>query len=349
MRIFLLIIFISLPVLAEPIPKAWQKGTHTSVNIKGHSYPLVHLERNAGIPILLLHGLGGNAHNWMELGSALYNAGFDVWAFTWSSNFSRDIEQSGKKTVKELVDYITGTTNKKLFIVGHSLGGVISKIYAFGIDRRFFTKEIYVNPRLKRHSIENVSGVVSINSPSGVDEKFQRLIPFLQRMPSKSGITHAELSEIIKSQKLERDLHIVRAFEFSTIGSRLPFIRNYTRIMFNSAYHDFSDLDLGKLLRYGTSPTSPLITSQISSTPEQIEEANILNSIFHTERKHVPFAYIAGEADDIAEDLIIQEEAAAQNSPYLLLPHAGHMDALSGELVPTTAYFLIKFFNMNSL
>jgi len=341
----ILLLLLSGQALGEIIPLEWQNANHKTISISHHEYPVVRIKREGAIPVLLLHGLGGNAHNWMEIGSNLYKAGYDVWAITWSARFDRNIEQTGKRTVREIVEYVYEKTGKKMFIAGHSLGGIIGKIYTLGIDRHFFSQKLFINKRLQDHSRKYISGLVSVSSPSGMDKRLQKFIPILQRIPSRTSLGHADLSLVINENRLERDLYFVKAFELSTVGSRLPIINRFVRAMFNTQYQNVSDYNIGKLIRYGTSPISKKITNQIGTDEQNERDNRIMTEFFHTEKNHVPFAYIAGEVDDIASSDIIRAEAEAQNSEFLLLPQAGHMDPLSGQLVTDTSLFMIKFFN----
>lgn len=346
MKMSLLLLFVSLSttVYSSIIPAEWLTAEHEVVELNRVKYPMVRVKTNGATPVILLHGLGGNAHNWMEIGSDLSKAGYDVWAFTWTANMDRDIEKSGQKTVKEIVEYVFQKTGKKVFLAGHSLGGVVSKIYSLGIDRKFLSNKLYSNKNLKLHSKKYVLGIVSISSPSGLDSSLEKYIPILSRVPSTPTLGSTDLSKVIKSGNLSRDLHLVKAFELSWSGSRLPLVRSFVRTMFNTQYHSYSNYDLGKLIRYGTAPVSKLITGQIGSDKDQVQTTKEMNHIFHNELDHVPFAYIAGEDDEIAEDNIILNESISQNSPFLNLESAGHMDPLSGDLVSDSVLFMIKFF-----
>lgn len=340
----LLIVSSSTSVFSAVIPQEWQNAIHQEVNINKNSYPVVRIKRSHATPVLLLHGLGGNAHNWMDVGSELYKAGYDVWAITWSARLDRNIEESGNKTVRELVSYVYNRTGKKLFLAGHSLGGIISKVYALGIDRHPLTGKIFVNKFLKLHSKKYVKGFVSISAPSGVDKRLSRFIPILKRIPNTAIPGQANLSTIINEGNLERDLLVVKAFELSSLGSRLPVIKQFTKIVFNTDYHSVADYSIGKLIRYGTAPMSKLITNQIGSKEYRSNDAAKMSNIFRSEGDHIPFSFIAGESDDIASSDIIRQEAQSQNSELLFLPKAGHMDALSGDLVTDTVHFMLNFF-----
>lgn len=342
--ILILLITFSTTVFASIIPTEWVEAEHKTIQLSNVDYPMVRIKSSNGTPVILLHGLGGSAHNWMEIGSNLHKAGYDVWAFTWTANMDRDIEKTGQKTVREIVEYVYGKTGKKVFLAGHSLGGVVSKIYSLGIDRNFLTKKLFINKKLKKHSKKHVLGFVSISSPSGLDSSLEKFIPILSRVPSRPTLGSADLSEVINRGDLEKDLYFVKAFELSWSSSRLPIIRSFVRTMFNTKYQRYSDYNLGKLIRYGTAPVSTLITGQIGSDEQQVENATAMNNFFHSELDHIPYAYIAGEDDQIAEDNIIQAEADAQGAYFLNLPSAGHMDPISGELVPETVLFMIKFF-----
>ncbi|XP_004136959.1 triacylglycerol lipase 1 [Cucumis sativus] len=106
------------------------------------------LEKQKGPPILLLHGLFMAGDGWFlnsarqSLGFILPDNGFDVWignvrGTRWSyghSSLSEDEkefwnwswEELALYDLAEMINYINSLTNKKIYIVGHSQGTIMS-------------------------------------------------------------------------------------------------------------------------------------------------------------------------------------------------------------------------------
>ncbi len=352
-KLILLFIFFSFSSFAQIIDNAWVQAEHKDVRLTLEDkteYPMIHLNRPEGTPVILLHGIGGNAHNWMDLAPALYKSGFDVWAFTWAANRDRNIDEAGSLTVKEIVNYVYLKTGKKSFLVGHSLGGIISKIYVLGVVKSPRTGKYYVSKVAKRNSKARLHGFVSVASPNGVNpESLVKFLPFFANLPTVNLIGTKDLSKVINAGNLERDLWYARAIEVNTLGSRLPIISTAMKLLFNMKYHRISDYDLGRISRYGFGAVPPAVIDQVRSVGNEglvsSDTQTDYAKIFVEEKRHLPFAFISAGADQIAPDDSISFEADAQNSEFLSLPSAGHLDPLMGEMMDETLYFMNRFFN----
>ncbi len=352
-KIIITLFFISLSLNAQIIDDAWVKAEHKTVRLTlkdKTEYPLIHLDRPQGTPVILLHGIGGNAHNWMDLAPALYKSGFDVWAFTWAANKDRNIDEAGSLTVKEIINYVYGKTGKKAFLVGHSLGGILSKIYVLGVVQSPITGRYYVSKVAKRNSKARLHGFVSIASPNGVNpESLEKFLPIFANLPTMSLIGTRDLSEVINDGNLDLDLWFARAIEVNSLGSRLPLISSAMKLLFNMKYHRISDYDLGRIARYGFGAVPPAVIEQVRSVGNEglVSSDTQTNyaKIFVEEKRHIPFAFISAAADQIAPDSSISFEADAQNSEFLSLPNAGHLDPLMGDMMDETLYFMNRFFN----
>lgn len=345
--------FLTLSLNAQVIDQAWVDADHLSVQISSAdktSYPLIRLKRAQAVPVILLHGIGGNAHNWMDLAPALYKSGYDVWAFTWAANKERNIDEAGSLTVKEIVNYVYKKTGKKSFLVGHSLGGILSKIYVLGVVKSPITGKYFVSQVAKRNSKDRLHGFVSIASPNGVDpESLEKFLPIFANLPTVGIWGTKDLSTLILDDQLDRDIWYVKAIELNTLGSRLPIISTAMKLLFNMKYHRVSDYDLGRISRYGFGAVPPAVIEQVRSVGSEglVSSDTQTNyaKIFIEEHRHIPFAFISAQADQVATDMSIRYEALVQDSDYLSLPKAGHLDPLMGEMMDETLYFMNRFFN----
>lgn len=349
MKQVLMIAFILLTqnTYADLIKKEWKEAVHTQVVVNWDEkveYPLVRLVRENATPVIMLHGFSGNAHNFMDLGPDLYNAGYDVWSFTWSAHNDRTVQKVGELTVKEMVDYVYAQTGKKAFLVGHSLGGIISKIYAFGIEQNESTGIVTSNRKKQIEASLKIKGVVSLASPNGMaEERLREHLPMfraLSSIPYKTN--YKDLSRVVKNESYLYESVVIHNLESSYLFMRLPYFQKFVEFSFNMKHHNFFNYDIGRLFRYGTYP----IPDGIKNDVRKGEITNYVDIFFNTQRL-IPMAYVAGNLDDLAPGDVVAEEANTQNSDYLGFDDAGHMDLLLGNLQPEVSEFMINFFKKN--
>ena len=337
---FIFLVSLSFQASASFVKTEWIEGEHTKVVLNSENqieYPMVRLE-NKGTPVILLHGFSANLHSWMDLAPDLYNAGYDVWSFSWSVNDDRDIQNSGEKTVKEIVDYVVKKTNKRPILVGHSLGGVISKIYSYGIQLDPITNTPVINPVRVAEAKAKIKGLVAVTSPNG--EGMEKLLIYqpMFKLISASPISFEskDLSEVIKSEKLRREYYIVSNLEYAAMASRLPGFRKIVDTLFNLDYQPVSERNVGKVMRFGLGHIPKAIKDEVLNF-----KSFPYTELFNNAPKVVPVAFISGEYDDLADYQTIQDEA--KDAPLLMLEKAGHLDPLFGEKRIETSKFMLDF------
>lgn len=105
-----------------------------------------------GQPAILLHGLSQNLNGWdlpvrdRSLAKQLYRAGFDVWLVNFRNHGHGD-DRSGTTHVNASIDdlaiwdlpavveHVHSRTGLQPFVIGHSMGGIVSLLYLMGIKR----------------------------------------------------------------------------------------------------------------------------------------------------------------------------------------------------------------------
>jgi triacylglycerol lipase len=75
-------------------------------------------------PVLLVHGFGGTASSWSFLARTLRARGLTVDAMTYTP-FGTSVEQLADRLVVEVERLLAQTGADKVYLVGHSLGGVV--------------------------------------------------------------------------------------------------------------------------------------------------------------------------------------------------------------------------------
>ena len=102
------------------------------------SYPLGLIRRlwipqeiSAGRPVIILtHGLYHNASAWLLLRRRLRKAGFkNIFVMNYRSFFT-SFEQTSKNFDKFVADARRAVPNQPIYLIGHSLGGLLSRVYA---------------------------------------------------------------------------------------------------------------------------------------------------------------------------------------------------------------------------
>lgn len=346
--LFILLLFISTNLWASLVPKEWVQAEHTQVktsNSSRYNYPLVRLKNVGATPVVLFHGIGANAHNWMDIAPVLYRAGFDVWAFGWLANEERNLDDI-PKTIEELTDYVYSKTGKKMFVAGHSLGGLAIKLYIQGL---FETEEqgFIISDYQKRKASSRILGAIPIAAPNGYfTEGGKWFLPFFAQLPTKPLFFTTDLSRVINSGRLGLDEFLVRAFEINSLSLRLPLFTDFMEAAFNPKYQRFSKYSYGRFFRYGIGTTPRSILDQLSERGEILSTSDgqvSFEDIFFTSQSLVPQSFIAGSNDSIAWGEYVQREAISQNATILILPEAGHMDPILGDLAPYSARHIIQF------
>ncbi|MCR9203379.1 MAG: alpha/beta hydrolase [Halobacteriovoraceae bacterium] len=351
----LVLLLLLLPTLtfAGIITPEWKNAYHDYVRISVQDqalYPLAHLERKGKTPVLLLHGIGGNHHNYMDLGSELYKMGYDVWALSWTARQDRDMDSLGSKTVRDMVDMVFRATGKKVFLVGHSMGGIISKIYLFGLNKVDQFGNYTIDLDRKEEAAKKIAGFVSLASPNGLEtNSLEFYMPFFENLPIAQPYGTADLTKLLKEGRAESDFWIAKFYEYNTLAIRIPGVRGFINSLFYMPYHEVDDFDLGKTTRYGFGKVPFALRKQIRELSDDIQESEgsspglYYTEVFLKDKPPVPVAYVSGAEDAIGGSKTIGLEAMLQSAPYLELPKAGHLDPVLGKMRYETAIFINRF------
>lgn len=351
MRILMILVsLIPSLVFANLMEPEWKNAIHEKVQISAEDktlYPMTRLKREGKTPILLLHGIGGNHHTYMDLATELYKLGYDVWAFSWVSREDRDMDGLGTITVKDMVDLVFHKTGKKVYLVGHSMGGIISKIYLFGLSKTDKPGKYTIDLNRKKEAATKVAGFVSLASPNGIENSsLEFYLPFFENLPVNQPYGTADLTDLLMRRKASKDFWIAKAYEYNTLALRVPGIRSFIGALYHMPYHDLGDFNIGKTVRYGFSKVPSALREQVRKLSDALSETP--GSVYYTEvflkdKPPVPVAYVSGAEDPIGGSQSIALEAMLQDAPFLELPKAGHLDPLMGDMRFETAIFINRF------
>ncbi len=326
------------------IPTDWIKAKHSQIKINDFTYPLVRL-KNSGRPVLLIHGFLGNAHNYKEIGTYLSRAGLDVWSVTWTKNQKLDLNEAGILFLKTIIDKIHRKTNKKVIIVGHSLGGVISKIYLSGA---YFKKDstIGFSETRKKRIAKKVHSFYSLNSPNAFQYFFKNLESFVKAFPSFKLPFSKDLSDVINSNLLKKDLRKVKLWQKSLWLTKSKH--------FLSLFHNFFHLDVNNassviahFLRYDYQRISRVILNQIECSVKWDQITDCYKKVNYSREflnlnSMIPKYYLASSEDIIAPFESVELEADANQSRFILLNDSGHADLFVGNDALKVSRYIIN-------
>jgi pimeloyl-ACP methyl ester carboxylesterase len=111
---------------------------------------------SASTPVLLVHGYGANKSNWHFLTRHLGSVGFDRYHAVNYNPLSGDIPRLAEQLVERATEFKDHLGTERIHLVGHSLGGVISR-YAIqvlgleGVDTCVTVASPHGGVRLARH------------------------------------------------------------------------------------------------------------------------------------------------------------------------------------------------------
>ena len=175
-------------------------------------------------------------------------------------------------------------------------------------------------------------------------------MPIFENIPTYQIWGLGDLTETIKSGSFSFETALVKTIEFNALSMRLPVLDQFMNILFHLPYHNYSDYNVGSVLRFGVSSIPAGVQRQIRELGDDIRQnpdQTSMSEVLFNEPRIIPFAYVAGEKDPIASSDAIKAEAATQKSLYLELPKGGHLDPLFGEMMVETLLFVNRFIMTN--
>jgi len=347
--LFILFTFIfSANSFAILFPKAWVNGNHYKIKLQNHiELNSVHLENKNGSPVLFLHGYMATVHTFMPLGSKLFDDGFDIYATDWNTD-SRDLEES-TQTIRALIERIYLKTNKKVLIIGHSLGGVVAKLTVHGVTKNI-QRGSHLNKKFSKWATERVSGIVSIASPNGESSDSDAApISIIEKLPEDliSKFT-SDLSLAINQRKILKEDQ--KVFAMTNILNNLRYVGIDSKLkgLFSLKNFSYFDYTLSQYFLYGSQAAGKKISLQVKSFTDEVRMGSMdynlnYNNLFLENKNPVPVFYVAGENDLFSPKKSIEKEALAQSSELFVVKNSGHIDVKLGKNLNDLKERIIKF------
>jgi pimeloyl-ACP methyl ester carboxylesterase len=289
--------------------------------------------------VLLIHGYGQNRYAWhlpsRSFANHLAAAGFDVWNVdlrgqgrsrlvgAQSPHALREyIEEDMPRAIDEIVDT---TGRPDMFLVGHSLGGLLSYATA---------------PLMER----TIRGVVTIGSPylftrgSTTLRVLASLAAGLEKVGVRVGQEAIPLKLVAKSMQAARRYLESPLYPLGLRGWHAGAIE--PEILAEHLDQAFDSASVQVMLTmFGWSQSA--FGSDIG---EEASRRDGLTYAERFERCRVPLLVIAGTGDDMAPPASVEPAYLRSNSPdksYRELP-LGHIDLLVGTDAPKTTWLIVE-------
>ena len=169
-----------IPGLPQEVAGGLDVERHEFVTPDGLTLRLKRYANPDGPPVLLCHGFGSNGGAFdlprkdINMAVHLARAGFDVWISSWrgcghdpyesdGGDWTHSIDTLAIYDAPTLVEGVAEVTGKRVYWIGHSMGGHILYMFLQGV--RFEDGHVVSDPALVRRHHEQLAGGVTIGSP----------------------------------------------------------------------------------------------------------------------------------------------------------------------------------------
>ncbi|GIW71796.1 MAG: hypothetical protein KatS3mg102_1338 [Planctomycetota bacterium] len=180
--------------------QGWSVQFEQAQTADGVTLRLVRLHNPGGTPVVLLHGIGANAQEFLlpgrALGEYLAGLGYDVWCanFRYAGRGQLASDDAGESSFDALVAFDlpaildrvrAASGGARPFLLGHSMGGMVALAWAAGIERarvpvslrlvlrggRLRLEPVHgwrmrAEPALAARRAAEIRGVIAIGSPA---------------------------------------------------------------------------------------------------------------------------------------------------------------------------------------
>lgn len=336
----------------------------STVTLSGVRYP-----QKGKPPVVLIHGYAGNSRNWREMGHVLYENGFDVWmpnlrghgmgshrsAPKSSRSTSYGFEAILAEDIPLLIDEIFHQTQRKLFIVAHSIGGIATLAYLEGTYRN--SKGHWKQDPEKAQALarEKVHKLALIGSPAHF-HNFPNVVRWiLEHLPQ---VVETFLKTLIRPTHSETptlpDSGGLIEWTFQKMLSKLDQNLKNTqlvRALIHLPNFNAQNQELPRLLRKGISQV-PL--DLIRDVNRWIQEGEVTTqdglALCKAVPVFVPLLFIAGEYDQlgVASEIFKWAKGCAQwtSVSAVFVKQTSHVDLVAGEIASRKiGPLLVQFFH----
>lgn len=320
-----------------------------------------------GTPVLLCHGFGGNGHSMdlpregRNIAVHLAREGFDVWVSSFRGcgngpyesecdGWHHSIDDLAIYDADALVNGVSEATGKRLFYIGHSMGGEVLYMYMQGAA--YEDGHVVSDPGLVRERHEKLQGGITLGSPPAF--WYPPGNPYFFAFGSKPG---RAVLRLIMNEMLRREVTSPKIAKPG--GSKVDFSR-YPRLLMLVSRSPFvisvyarknTDKQAStSLLKYGSADTSAgmnvqmmqgMIEDEFLEHPGHAEPGKQYSYTAGMDKISLPMFFITGTYDFVNAEAIRRfgyERVASEKKRYMNLEGYGHTDLLMGRNVTTDVF-----------
>ncbi len=292
-----------------------------------------HFANEGGKPILLLHGFMESFHIWSVIDQHLYHEGYDVYLFNLRGHGNEEEKSRPKLSYSRktptmgfdeiiaydlptIINFIQKKTKKKVTIIGHSMGGMSSRLFVSGLQKDK-NDTMKFSQRASSIAKKKISKIIAIASPShfkNTSQLIRDLWPFGERY--NYLIRKVMLSSLLSQRGPdERNLLTQLIDDITEFGIKFPLVQNALKAIFS--FENFEEKEF-----------SDFIHRQVSVPHQDLfdDSANWIRRGIYTSRSgrmdysnfylpnNLPYTMIGLSRDGLADLTDIEKDYASQGN-----------------------------------
>lgn len=218
-----------------------------------------HWSNENGRPILLLHGFMESFHIWEGIDQDLHDKGYDVYLFNMRGHGNEEEKSRSQSQLliphpkmgfDEIVAYDVPTiikaikkrTGKKVTIIGHSMGGMSTRLYLSGLTKSKRKKdEMVFSEEQALKAKKEIKQIIAIASPSTFKSTHSSLKSLWVLSERQTFIMRKIIFSLVLSQRGPDDDGFLNNIVdgLTELGIKVPFLKEALESIF--VFENFND------------------------------------------------------------------------------------------------------------
>jgi pimeloyl-ACP methyl ester carboxylesterase len=360
-----------LPGRDQDLSRGLEIERHEFVTPDGLALRLKRYANPGGVPVLLSHGFGGNGFTFdlprenRNMAVYLAREGYDVWISSFrgcgrgpylseGGDWRHSMDHLAIFDAPTLVDGVTAATGRRVFWIGHSMGGLVLYMYLQGA--RFSGGNVVVSvPALVRERHRKLLGGATMGaSPvfcwphddpdrkgfNGTGRGRRRIEWHVKRLLVKEGVSPRVHARGTRSGLLRRHPRLVMAITRSPFVARAYHRSNTDKETTTSlAFWGKDDVSAGMWVQR----LSSLLEGDLLQHPPSAPGAEPYDYAANMSLVTTPMLFLTGDRDygPGAIERYGYRAVASDSKKFVNLPGYGHVDLLMGRRASADVYPLL--------